>query len=169
MGEGSIQISRLIGNFLTGFIIFRILDLTHEVHTVGNHDENHSHVFCKRKQQVSEVFRFDGRALGIEFIDLDQTFNNTRHIFAIFRMDKIQGTQTVFDRFVQHDAQNCGTLHADFFSHNDSCLHILDNRVHAKDISRQIPFGYKLEKVLLYLIAIVLMKCIAGQFLELLI
>ena len=47
VGEGSIQVGGFVGNLLTGFFIRGVLDLAHQVHTVGYHDENHTHVFGK--------------------------------------------------------------------------------------------------------------------------
>ena len=65
MGEGSIQIGRLVRHLLTSFVIGGILDLAHQIDTVGNHDEDDSHIFGKRQQQITEILRFYRWTLGI--------------------------------------------------------------------------------------------------------
>ena len=52
-----------------------VLDLPHQVHTVGNDNQDDPHVFGKRQEQIAEVFRFNDGAFGIQFVDFVGTEN----------------------------------------------------------------------------------------------
>ena len=142
MCQRGIQISRFIGHFQSGFFVGAVLNLSHQVHTVGNDDQNHPHVFSKRQKQVAEVFRFDGGALGIEFVDFYKPSDNAGHVFSVFLFDRLQAAQVVFHRLMKHDAQNRSSAHTDFFSHNNGCLHVFDDGVHLEDIPRNGSFRH---------------------------
>ena len=90
VSEWSIQISGFVRHLLACVVVRRILDLTHQVHTVGNHNQDDTHIFGKRKQKVAEVLRFDGRTLGIELVDFHQSLDDARHIFAKFFFYEIE-------------------------------------------------------------------------------
>ena len=47
VGQGGIQIGGLHRHLALGFRVGCVLDLAHDVHTVGNHDKNHTHVLGK--------------------------------------------------------------------------------------------------------------------------
>ena len=48
--ERSIKISGFFRNLLSGFRFSGIFDFSHDIHSVGNHDKYHPHIFSKRKQ-----------------------------------------------------------------------------------------------------------------------
>ena len=83
MGQGSIEIGSLLRHLHLRLDILRVADLAHQVHTVGNHDEDHAHVLCKRKKQVAEVLALDDGILLVELLDAVQTMKDTRHLRAI--------------------------------------------------------------------------------------
>ena len=47
----------------------------------------------------------------------------------------------VLYRFVQHDPQDGSPFHPNFLGHDDSGLHIFDDRIHSETISWQVTFG----------------------------
>ena len=48
MGEGSIKVCCLVGHLTAGIVVITVFYLPHNVYTVGNHDENDTHIFGKR-------------------------------------------------------------------------------------------------------------------------
>ena len=87
MGQRRIKIGCLLRYLLTGFLIIRIAYLTHQIQTVGNHNQHHPHVLSKRQQQVAEVLTFYGGGLFIELLDTVKTFENTGHRLTILIAD----------------------------------------------------------------------------------
>ena len=161
VGQRGIEVGCFIGHFGPGLQVGRLLDLAHQVHAVGNHDEDDPHVLGEREEQVAEVFRFDGRALGIEFVDFHQAPDDARYVFAVLLADRLEGAQSPLHRFVEHDAQDGSPFHADFLGHDDGRLHVLDDGVHAERVARQVPVGHRLHQVGLQLVAIVFLQGIA--------
>ena len=49
MGKWGIEVSRLVADALLGVFFLGVAYLAHQVHAVGNHDENHAHVLGKRQ------------------------------------------------------------------------------------------------------------------------
>ena len=68
-----------------------------------------------------------------------------------------------------YDAQDGSPFHSDFFRHDDSRLHILDNRIHAECIARDISLSQILDEIAFQLATIIFLNGIARKFDELLI
>ena len=93
MGQRSIEIGGLLRHlvdeclpFLTVLVVRLFqesLHLTHQVHTIGNHDEHHTHVLGKGKQQIAEVLALNDGILLIELADTSQTIDDACHGLSI--------------------------------------------------------------------------------------
>ena len=49
VGQRSIEVGSLLRHLMLGVGIVGFLDLSHQVYTVGNHNENNAHVLGKRE------------------------------------------------------------------------------------------------------------------------
>ena len=134
--ERSIKVCSFVGHLEPRFLIGAVFDLPHQVDAVGYDYQDNPHVFCERQQEIPEVFRFDGRAFVIKFVDFYQPPYDSCHIFSVFFFYSIEGTQVIFHRFVQHDSQDRSSAHSYFFRHDYGGLDIFDDRVHAKHVAR---------------------------------
>ena len=68
MGQWCIEIGSLFAHLTFGFLVGSVANLSHEVHAVGNHDEDDAHVLGKRQQEVAEILAFDDGVLLVEFL-----------------------------------------------------------------------------------------------------
>ena len=55
VSQGRIEIGGFLAHTLLGLFGLGVANLSHQVHTVGNHDEDDAHVLGKRQQQVAEI------------------------------------------------------------------------------------------------------------------
>ena len=69
------------------FRLFRFEQSPHQIHTVGNHYQDHPHVLSKRQQQVAEVLALHHRILLIELADAVETLQNAHYRRTILRLD----------------------------------------------------------------------------------
>ena len=65
VGKRSIEVACLLRHLVACLFIRGITNLPHKVHTVGNHDENDTHVLSEAQQQVAEVLTLYLRVLLI--------------------------------------------------------------------------------------------------------
>ena len=135
VGQRGIQVSRLVGYLQAGFLVVRVLYLAHQVHTVGNHDENHAHILGKGEEQVAEVFRLDGGTLGIQLVYLHQSADDAGHVLAVFLLHHFQRIEITLHCLVQHDAQDGSPFHTYLFGHDDGRLHIFQDGVHTEFVA----------------------------------
>ena len=49
MCQRSIEVCSFLRHLLTGFLVFCITNAAHQVHPVGNHNEDHAHILSKRQ------------------------------------------------------------------------------------------------------------------------
>ena len=69
VGEGCKEVGRLFADAMLGVLVVGVANLPHQVHTVGNHDQDDTHVFGKRQQQIAEVLAFNDGTLLVEVAD----------------------------------------------------------------------------------------------------
>ena len=136
-----------------------ILYLTHDVHAVGNHNEDNAHVFRKGQQQVTEVFRLDSGAFGVKLVYPYQSSYDARYIFAVVPFHFFGSTSAAAYGVVKHQSQNGGALHAYFFRYDNGGLHILDNRIQAEDVPLYAVIPYRVYKMCFQLFAIAFVEC----------
>ena len=163
MGKGRIEISRFVGYLPTGFIVLAILYLPHDVYAVGNHDENDTHVFGESQQQVAEILGLDGRAFGIKFVYTYQSPDDACHVLAINLLYFLGGASTAAHGVVQHESQNGGALHANFFRYDDSRLHIFDDGIQTEYITLDTVVLYSIDKMCFQLFAVPLLEGFSGK------
>ena len=163
MGQGSIEISGLIGYLPAGFVIFALLDLPHDVYAVGNHNENDTHVFGESQQQVAEILGLDGRAFGIKFVYTYQSPDDACHILAIDLLHFKSSASAAAHGVVQHESQDRSTFHSDFFRHDDSRLHIFDDGIQTEYITLDTVVLYSIDKMCFQLFAVSLLEGLSGK------
>ena len=69
VGEGCKEIGCFLANAMLGVLVVGVANLSHEVHPVGYHDQDDTHVFGKRQQQIAEVLAFNDWTFLIEVAD----------------------------------------------------------------------------------------------------
>ena len=87
MSQRCIEISRLLRHLHLCFFILGVTNLAHQVYTVSNHNENHTHILCKGEQQITEVLTLHHRILLVELLDAVQAMKDTSHLRPILRFD----------------------------------------------------------------------------------
>ena len=97
MGQRGIEIGRFLGYFQLCLHILRVTNLAHQVHTIGNHDQNHAHILCKRQEQVAEVLTLDHRILQVELLDTIQAVQDACHLWAMFCLNGLNGRVSCLD------------------------------------------------------------------------
>ena len=105
MGQGCIEVGRLFTDAPLGLLIIRVPDLSHQVHAVCYHDENHAHILCKRKQQVAEVLALDNGILLIQFLYALQPVQDTSYGDAIGGTHLVDRQESCLYAGVQQDCQ----------------------------------------------------------------
>ena len=122
MRQGGIQISSLLRHLHLGLEILSIANLTHQVHTIGNHYQYHTHVLGKREQKITEVLTLNHWVLLIELLNAVQAMKNARNLWTIFRLNCFERKMTFFYFGDEVNSLNSITLQADFFFENLGCL-----------------------------------------------
>ena len=135
--QRSIEHTGFGGYALAFFLRPALLDLPHQIDTTGNDDEDDAHVFCKREQQVAEVFGLDGRILLVYFVDTNQSVYDVGHIGAKFPTDIFGGDFSQCHTVVKQNGQDAGTVQPYLFSRDGSRLHIEENGVKAECVALQ--------------------------------
>ena len=64
---------------------------------------------------------------------------------------------------MEHDSQNRGAAHADFFGHNDSRLHIFDDGIQTEYITLDTVVLYSIDKMCFQLFAVPLLEGFSGK------
>ena len=82
MGEWGIEIGGLLTDLVLGAVVIGIFNLSHQVHPVGNHDEDDAHVLSKRQQQVAEVLRLNDGIFLVQLLDALQTMQDAGYALA---------------------------------------------------------------------------------------
>lgn len=80
MGQWRIEIAGFFRHLVLCLLVRRVADLSHDVHTVGDHDEDHAHILGKAQEQIAEVLAFDDGVFLIELLDADKSVDDTRHV-----------------------------------------------------------------------------------------
>ena len=137
VGKRSIEVSRFVGYAKATFLVVHVANLTHEVHTVGNHDEDDAHVFGKGEEEVSEVLALDGRTLLVELVDAHQSVDDGGHVGAKVAFHLVGGHYPTLHTTMQHDGQQRCPTHTYLVGHNERCLHILHNGIESEVVARQ--------------------------------
>ena len=163
MGEGSVQIGGFIGHLSACFVVLALLYLAHDVHAVGNHNENDTHVLGESQQQVAEILGLDGRAFGIKFVYTYQSPDDACHILAIDLLHFQSGASAAAHGVVEHQSQDGCPPHAYLFRHDNGGLHILYNRVQPEDIPLYAVVLYRVYKMCFQLSAIALVERLSGK------
>ena len=163
MGKGRIEIGRFVGYLPAGFIVLAIFYLPHDVYAVGNHNENDTHVLGESQQQVAEILGLDGRAFGIKFVYTYQSPDDACHVLAINLLYFLGGASTAAHGVVQHESQNGGALHANFFCYDDSRLHIFDDGIQTEYITLDTVVLYSVDKMCFQLFAVPLLEGFSGK------
>ena len=95
---------------------------THQVHTVGNHDQDYPHVLSKRQQQITEILALHHGILLVELMDTVETLQDTYHRRAILRFDILHREFSLVDLGDEMYSLYRITFQADFLSENLSRL-----------------------------------------------
>ena len=139
-----IEIAGFFAHLLFGFHGIGVANLPHDVHPVGNHDEDDAHVFRERDEQVSEVLALDDGILFVEFVDFHQTMDDVCHTIAILLANILQRQMPV-----DYQSEEDGGQHTIAFQPNfvDSYLcraQRLQHRIKPKHVALDFPVGNRL-------------------------
>ena len=122
MGQRCIEIGSLLRHIHLRTDILRISYLPHQVHPIGNHNQDDTHVLGEGKQKVPEVLTLDNGVILVELLNAVQTMQDTRHLIAILLPDLLRCQPTLLDLRNQIDSLDGITFQSDFLFKNFSCL-----------------------------------------------
>ena len=100
VSQGRIEIVGFHAHLATCLVVLGVANLSHQVHTVGNHDEDDAHVFCKRQQQVAEILALYHRVLLVEFTHTNESADDGCHSLAKLGFYLVGGLQPSQDAVI---------------------------------------------------------------------
>ena len=136
MGQRCIQVSSLHRHLLLRFGVACTLDVAHEAHAVGYHDENHAHVFGHRYQQAAEVFALDGCTLLIQIADAQESVHDAGHLVAKVAPDVFQRHIAPHHGAVEQHTQHRPSCRSHLLSHDERRLHIGEDVAQSECVAR---------------------------------
>ena len=137
MSQRRIQITGLLGHLLSGLLVERVAHLTHQVHPVGNHEENHAHVFSKRNEQIAEVFALDHRIALVKLLNASQSVDDLCHARPEFLLDVFLRRVARHDARVKHYGDDGIPTYANLLDGNLSCLQSVEDGVQSESVALQ--------------------------------
>ena len=162
VGEGSIEVGSLLTDLTLRLFVFGVANLAHEVHTVGNHNQDDAHVFSKRQQQVAEVLALNRRTLLVEFLNAHQSFDDGGDTIAESFVHILDGLLVIQHTIVKQDGQDTVALQSDFLDSDEGCLQRTKNRVQSEHIAVYLMVGNRVEKMTPQKLFIVRQKAVAN-------
>ena len=99
VSQRGVQVRRF-GSQPQPVVVLQLLAQAHQAKTVGNHNQDHPHIFGKREKQVMEVLGIDGRIACIQVGRLQQSPDDQCHV----------GIECLFDLFAGNDLFQNGTI-----------------------------------------------------------
>ena len=120
VGQRGIEISGLAAHLHLVLRVCRVAYLPHEVHAVGNHDEDDAHILGKRQQEVAEVVALDDGVLIVELAYALQAAEDEGHGGAELLADGVGGDVAVLETGVQQRGQH-GVAAQSYLVDDDEC------------------------------------------------
>ena len=117
-----IEICRLLTHLVSRLVVGVVLYLTHQSHTVGDHDKYHSHVLGERQEEIAEILAFHHRVLLVELAYAQQAVEYSRRRFAKLAPHLLYRHESVLHTRMQQYGQHCIALQSDFLNNNLCCL-----------------------------------------------
>ena len=133
---------------MTGFLVRRVTYLAHEVHTVGNHDEDDAHVLGKRQQKVAEVFALHHRVLRVEFLYALQAMQDVAHGLTEGNGYLVDGEHAALDAGIEQYGQHGIAAQANLVDSQQGCLQAVDDGVESEEVALHLALLYGLQKLL---------------------
>ena len=96
----------------------------HQAEAVGDHDQDHAHIFGKREQQFMEVFGINSRVAGVKVRSLQQAADDQGDICIECLFHFIQRDDLFQDRAVEQESDDRCTLQSDLCSGDQRCVDI---------------------------------------------
>ena len=163
VGQGGVEVCRLVGHAEARLVVLCILYLAHDVDAVGYHDEDDAHVLGKGQEQLAEVLRLDAGAFQVQILHADEAPDDACHVFAEVARHLVGGIGPAAHRVVQHHAQDGRAPHSYLLGHDDCRLHVLDDGVQAEHVARQGRFLHGAYQAFFQPPAIFLLQGVAGE------
>ena len=137
VGQRRIQIGSLLAHTVLCLGVGCVFDLPHKVHTVGNHNQNHTHILGEREQQVAEVLALNNRTLLVELVNALQTIHNGGHALAKRAAQLVNAFAVVAHGGVEHNGENAIAPQPNLFGCNQCCLQGRNNGVQSKNVAAE--------------------------------
>lgn len=135
MGKGGIEISSLLTHLMLCLRLSCVTDLTHQVDTVSNHDEDDTHVLGEGEQQVTEILRLDDRVLLVEVLDALQPMQDAGNRLTELTLDHINSEIAVLHTGMQQDGKDSVTFQTDLLHNQIGSPETQQHRVQAEHIT----------------------------------
>ena len=117
-----------------------VFQFAHEADAVGNHNQNHPHVFGEGEQQVPEVLASYRRCLVVERLHLYQSCDDTRHAVAEQSRSLFGVSPSVDDAWMEQYGEQSVAFQSSLFYGDGGSAERADDSVHAEDVALPLPF-----------------------------
>ena len=154
MGEGSIQVVGLLAYLSFGLLVLRITNLAQQIHTVGNHDQDYTHVLGKRQQEVPEVLALNNGVLLVELLDAYQTVNDHTNRLTISLLDLSKVIHAVDHTVIEQDGQHTVALQSFFLNGDDGCMQTFQNGVQTEHVALHAVTVHRFQQITMNLLLI---------------
>ena len=163
VGKRGVEVTGFLAHLVLGILLRGVTNLPHQVDPVCNHDENHTHVFGEREQQVAEVLALDDRILLVQFTDAAKPVDDVRHALAVLAAQRVDACLSGgYDR-IEHDGQYAIALQPYFGNGNVGCLQGMEHGIDAKHVALQLVVGHSLSETGIDLTVVALLQRVADS------
>ena len=122
----------------------RVAYLSHEVHAVGNHDENHAHVLGEGEQEVSEVLALYDGVFLVQFLYAYEPVDDGGHGLALRLCYLFQVGGAVDDARVEECGDGTVALEPLFLYGDDGRSETMQHGIEAEDVSLHVSIFVRL-------------------------
>ena len=134
VSQWRIEKRRLLADALLGLFVVRVADLPHQVHALGNHDEDDAHVLGKREQQVAEILAFHHGRFHVQLADARQSVENGVHLHALVELQSL----------AQDDGHDAVAAQAGFLEGQLRRLQRTDDGIQPEHVALKLPRAHLL-------------------------
>lgn len=135
MGQWRIEIAGFFRHLVLCLLVRRVADLSHDVHTVGDHDEDHAHILGKAQEQIAEVLAFDDGVFLIELLDADKSVDDTRHVVTESLAYLFHCLKVIAETAIEHRGDDTVAAQSYLVDGDACCLQGGEDRVQSEDIA----------------------------------
>ena len=135
MRQRGVEVGDLGGQADAVVVVADLFTHAHHAEAVGNHDEDHAHIFGKGEEQVVEVLRVDRRVAGVEVGCLQQAADHEGHVGVERLLHLVERDGLLHHRTIEQESDDGGAFEADVMRSDDGRVDVAQEAVDAVAIA----------------------------------